>query len=358
MSRSPWRDALDGQIKIMRELRRMPARIHLGRNADVPEIRQAFPDPDKYAQFAVHFGGVLADALEVLVREAEPIYLAYDIHQAVTRQLDQVSQIPNTTASPVPFDIDNEILAEEMQPILQGVLTIPGSGLRLIDVPSDTELPQGQVDIKAIYFGNEIGMNVSQDGIGLYAVEGRSINTDQQRLGLGVTVFLRSQASGYDLMTEEFGDHLVPVVLGTWRYGETINQWLAKEQGKIKARGLNITGTQVLTAATGTYLYILFRMMQQRITRWGGVALNRTESREAERERLRPRVQLITWRKANYVYPEGHIPVAKNWSCRWSVKPHIRRYKSGKVVMIDSYIKGPPGKPFRLPVQNVHQVVR
>jgi hypothetical protein len=55
-------------------------------------------------------------------------------------------------------------------------------------------------------------------------------------------------------------------------------------------------------------------------------------------------------------YPKDHVPQPKDWTCQWAVKPHVRRYKNGKVITIGAYIKGPKGKPFRDPKHRAHVV--
>lgn len=175
---------------------------------------------------------------------------------------------------------------------------------------------------------------------------------------MGAVAFVDARLSGFLNMTRELGDHLVPVPLGGWPFGLTLRLHVKTNKELPRARGTDLEGTNALVTLVNATLYRLFLLMHQEIIRWGGVGLNREERRDAEREKLRPRVQLITWRKAQYKYPEGHIPVPKNWSCRWSVRPHYRRYKSGKVIAIKSYIKGPADRPFRERVTQAHQVIR
>lgn len=342
MSRSPWRDALDGQIAILRDLRKPVSAIHLGRNIDVPEVRASFPNPYRRAEILVEGGKALADGLETLVREAEPIHLTHDIRQYVMQKIHRRASPNLDTAiekwSSVPA------LTEAMLPIPHGLLYFSGGGVTLDDIV-----------IKALMFGPPIALSMTPEFGGLRF----EMHTTRDKIlgpGMGVTAFLDARRSGYENMTREFGDHIVPVILANWEYGETLIETV-HAQGKMEhALGTNVSGTTVLYTLACAYLYTLFHLMLTRITRWGGVALNRTEQKEADREKLRPRVQLVTWRKANYKYPEGHIPVPKNWSCRWSVRPHYRRYKSGKVIEIKSYIKGPPNKPYRPPDTRVHDV--
>lgn len=349
MSRSPWRDALDGQIKILRELRRDSSIVHLGRNGDIEPVRKMYAEKSKQVSLQLEIGKTLAEAVEILVREAEPVHMSHDIRQHLNRCMDRIAQ--HASSNPNTFDLGP--LTEAMLPIPNGLLWFGGDALRVSDVPSP-ETTVGQVHIKGIYFGNLLGLDLYSKGTGV-EIEARS-PSPEQRKEMGVVVFLDARPSGYTYMSQRFGDHLVPCILGGWTYGQTLNEAITTNASLTKAITVNEKGTQILASVSFAFLHETFLLMLQRVTRWGGVGLNREERKDAEREKLRPRVQLVTWRKANYQYPEGHIPVPKNWSCRWSVRDHYRRYKSGKVVKIQSYIKGPPDRPFKLPTSRVHDV--
>lgn len=347
MSRSPWRDALDGQIKVLRELRRDSSLVHLARNGDVGPLRDRYPDKQQRSAIQLKMGETLAEALSTLVREAEPIHLTHDIRQELDRRMDRIS----VRAEDPDWDLGP--LTEAMLPIPNGLFWFGQHALKVSDVPNP-EHESHSVHVKAIYFGSLIGLDVYTKGFGV-EIEARTRTLDQRK-EMGVLIFLDARPSGYDHTAGLLGDHLVPCILGGWGYGETLNQAVAANDDMPKSTAVNDEGTKILAAVTYAFLHETFMLMLQRLTRWGGVGLNREEQKEAERERLRPRVQLVTWRKANYQYPEGHIPVPKNWSCRWPVTEHYRHYKSGKTVKIQSYVKGPHDKPFRGPTKRAHQV--
>lgn len=344
MSRSPWRDALDGQIKVLRELRRDSAIIHLARTADTLETRNALTNKLQRADFQIEVGRSISEALEKLIREAEPVYLSYDIFQELDRRIER-EMAQNELRTPV--------LTHAMLPIKAGYIDFGLRHLELRDIPNPAE-EQGTLSIKGIYFGAryQVEINRSSNLPGRWEIEVRSDDGDRMH-GMGIVVFLDARASGFIQMTRDFGDHLVPIPMSNWEFGKTLAEYVEELP---TGPGTNVSGMKIIAGCVGYFLQTLFILMLQRITRWGGVGLNREEQKLAEREQVRPRVQLVTWRKANYKYPEGHIPVPKNWSCRWSVTEHYRRYKSGKVVKIKSYVKGPHDKPFRLPAQRVHQV--
>lgn len=374
MSRSPWRDALDGQLRVLRELRKPVAAIHLGVYADTPSIQQRFPNPGHRAQFQYTYGETLAEGIEKLVRDAEPVYLSSDIDDAVRKKIDHIVEVQQQDRATVPpdppvFDIEKYPLQADMLPIQQGLIWFHGTSLSLRDIPTKGFPPslqypdtEGPVYIRAVYFGDEPAMVIKEHirNPGQYLTECRTRDRDDPMKGMGIVVFLDANKSGFSHMTREFGDHLVPVLLGYWEFGLVLDEFIQASGPEYFDRtpGINTQGTTAMAAVVGTYLFELFRLMLNRITLWGGVGLDRTEQEQAQRDKLRPRVQLVTWRKAHYQYPEGHIPVPVSWSCRWEVRPHFRRYKSGKVVQINSYVKGPVDKPFREQAIRAHQVKR
>lgn len=357
MSRSPWREALDGQIKVLRELRRQTAFVHLAKSGRIPEIEREFKGRPDFPNFLLQFGATTADGIAALVREAEPIHIENDIQNEVMRRLDRMRRAKELEVLPSYVrTILEQPLTPAMLPIPKGLIWFSESGgLSMDDVKTRPEWTEtGKVVLRAVYFGEDFEARVRRDR----TVElGYHIETfSDAEVGLGCIVFLDARRSGFVNTVGEFGDHLVPVPLAPWTFGQGLTSVVPQSNAVARSRNVDAQGAAILTINTYTYLAVLFRMMLERITRWGGVALNRVEAEQAQREKLRPRVQLVTWRKANYQYPEGHIPVPKNWSCRWSVRPHYRRYKSGKVVEIKSYIKGPSDKPYRPPVIRAHDI--
>lgn len=351
MARSPWRDALDGHIAVLRSLRHESSTVHILSGFSLPDMTGFYPDQHNQDRLRLETARTVAEGWESIIRDAEPIHLTHDIKERVAqrtyRKIDTLVEDQGNDIGP---------LTEAMMPIRRGLIWLGHECLKVQDIPTATGNPYS-VYVRAIYFGDAQDLYLDllfPDGkkvveISTYAPE------ERQRTGMGVMIFLDAQRSGYTHMTKAYGNHLVPVDLGQWYFGKTFYESVRENKAKSKyARDL--TGATVLSCASYVFLHEMFMLMLQRVTRWGGVSLNREERKAAEHEKLRPRVQLVTWRKANYHYPEGHIPVPKNWSCRWSVKPHYRRYKSGKVIEIRSYIKGPKDKPFKLPAQRIHDV--
>jgi hypothetical protein len=348
MARSPWRDALDGQIQTIRTLRQPSSLLHLSSQLGVEELRTWMPSTEQRVEVLTKGGRALAEGLETLIREAEPVHLTHDIQQAIMKRLGTMTQ----------EQYEGLVLTDVMLPIPRGYLWFGPQGMEFT-APGDDTYATSSVVVRGIYFGDEIAVTVRparEVYSGPITIDVTSNNPGAIRTSMGVVVFLDSAQSGYDRLTKKFGPHIVPVPMSSWPYGLSLTDAVAESKSMPRAEGVKAEETLILLAMTFGYLHALFMLMLQRVTRWGGVGLNREERRDAEREKLRPRVQLVTWRKADYQYPEGHIPVPKNWSCRWSVTEHYRRYKSGKIVKIKSYVKGPPDRPFKLPTGRAHDV--
>jgi hypothetical protein len=74
-----------------------------------------------------------------------------------------------------------------------------------------------------------------------------------------------------------------------------------------------------------------------------------------------PSVQVVRLRRVEYVRPNaeaGHV----DWACRWMVRQHWRTYARGtseeRTVLIHTYLKGPEGKPLKVPSARVFDVSR
>lgn len=99
-------------------------------------------------------------------------------------------------------------------------------------------------------------------------------------------------------------------------------------------------------------LYVLFRLMQQRLTRVGPAELDRAARRGAHRADVPAEVTLITLRQIEPPREHTHRPV--DWAGRWLVSGHWRSQyfpsrKAHAPVWIDSYIKGDPKAPLLPP---------
>lgn len=365
MSRSPWRTAIDGQAYVLRELHKSAAVVQLAQMFAIQALTTDVAS-HKREDVQMRAGAVLAEGLATLVRESEPVYLTHDIlDHTWDRVLIRPNQLVPEEGTRMEYRNNDLLFAqitEDMLPIHSGFVWFGDRGYTLHEIPRTKDdppdpRPEGVV-IRAIYFGEEPRVVVRQSLSGVFTVECDTRGPKAPRTSMGITVFLDARRSGYVNMTREFGDHVVPVPLGSWPFGTYLREFIEHEADVERSEFVSLEGTKYLMLMSHGFLYHLFLLMLNRITLWGGVGLNRSEQQQAERDKLRPRVQLVTWRKAHYQYPEGHIPVPVSWSCRWSVREHYRRYKSGKVVKIMSYIKGPDDKPFRGPTTRAHQVKR
>lgn len=69
--------------------------------------------------------------------------------------------------------------------------------------------------------------------------------------------------------------------------------------------------------------------------------------RRLARAKLEPRsITVIRLRRARY--PREGEAQSIDWSCRWLVRGHWRRYQDGRQTYIAPYVKGPDDKPFRV----------
>lgn len=353
MARSPWRDALDGQIAVLRCLRSEAAVYHLSIAAGSNTVITAYPNEQERARVQYRAGQAMAEAMEKLIREAEPVHLTRDIVEEIHRRSSRLRHREFKSQH-----LEDISIEPDMLPIPSGLIWFGNRGIEFSsDTPESPGALKDSVWVRAMYFGDDIGLDIRRSVTGVH-IQARSPETPEKRTALGAVLFLDSERSGYRNMTQQLGPHLVPIPLVGWTYGVLLVEAMAGVAAEFDLNRTWDHGTLTLIDLTYGFLHTLFTLMLQRVTLWGGVGLSRQEQKDTEREHLRPRVQLVTWRKAHYKYPEGHIPVPVSWSCRWSVREHYRRYKSGKTVKIQSYVKGPPDKPFVLPVDRANIVKR
>jgi hypothetical protein len=75
--------------------------------------------------------------------------------------------------------------------------------------------------------------------------------------------------------------------------------------------------------------------------------LPRAARRRALRSLKHGTVNVITLRRAKHQYDSDHVPIMRNWTCRWIVQGHWRHYRDGHKTWIHPYIKGPDGMPIK-----------
>lgn len=343
MPRSPWRDAIDGQASVLRALKSQGTRISLhAYTEDSYTLNARYPNPAARRVQADRAGREMADVLAAGVRAAEPFLLTHDIQEHVTRLVNTADGAPNP-----PFE---RAMAHPYGP---GDPPVVGPGFLWLDHPVSVVVADPQrtpaVVIRAILFSpaNRVRNRTLMEDPTAPSPDGA---------GLGLTSFIDADASGWADKGRGQLSGLIPIVHPYLVEGETLEAHLADLVRRYPAA--QSATDQVMHAWPTLFTAILFGLMREKVVLWGGSGLERDARRQAERDGLKSVVQVVTWRKAEYRYPEGHVPSPPDWSCRWSVKEHVRRYKSGKVVTIKSYIKGPPSAPFKAPNERANLIRR
>lgn len=349
MARSPWREAIDGKIEVLRGLRGRGALLSLQVYFTQANSLANLPRKER-SQRANRMALEMRRQLQELVTLAEPFALTNDIQNEIVRLVNQaggttpnpildraLTRVYARTNPPVPsgFVWLHEPVAvcvtesERVACVVRAILFTPASYVRAPKDHPDPTVPNPQ--------GQSLRIVAFIDGDDRHSAWGMALSEDDPI---------------NDRITVPFG--LIPVMLPYIVEGETIGS----QMEGILARYQDDLVDQTTHCWPTMFLFTLFEMMAQKILLWGGSGLERDARKAAERAGLKPIVQVVTWRKAEYRYPEGHIPNPPLWSCRWPVKEHVRRYKSGKVVTIRSHVKGPPDKPLKNPNQRVNLVRR
>lgn len=346
MPRSPWREAIDGKIEVLRGLRGPGSLFSLRAYFEQAYSLTNVPAPERTRR-AESMALAMRRQLQDWVVSAEPFALTNDIQNEIVRQVNQaggggpqpildraLTRTYVRTHPPVPsgFVWLHEPVAiccsppdeEVVSCVVQAILFSPASYVRAPGDHPDPTVPDPQ--------GQSLRVVAFVDGDAAHSAWGMAMHSERPRLPFG----------------------LIPVMLPYIVEGET----LAEQIELLLQRYQDDLIDQAAHAWPTMFLFILFELMAQRILLWGGSGLERDARKAAERNGLTPIVQVVTWRKADYRYPEGHIPAQIDWSCRWPVKEHTRHYKSGKTVVIKSYVKGPDGKPLKNPNQRVNLVRR
>jgi hypothetical protein len=101
------------------------------------------------------------------------------------------------------------------------------------------------------------------------------------------------------------------------------------------------------------WFYTALNLMANKLTLVAAAPFARAVRRRAAGEgvALPDAFRRITLRRVEAArLAAGAAGQARDWNCQWQVRGHWRHYQDGKVVYVDSYIKGPVGKPLK-PIQ-------
>lgn len=135
---------------------------------------------------------------------------------------------------------------------------------------------------------------------------------------------------------------IIPYHCMMWVEGTTLQDTVDRRKGSLREGSVGVEWDlyplQILQGC--------WEVLGQRILRHSHQEVDRHTAKRAEKASFHAGgVQLVYWRKA--VYAEKGPPRKIDWSCQWDVVGHTRHYKSGKVVEIPPYRKGPMDKPLK-----------
>ena len=326
--RTPWREAVDGKVKVLRDLRSKTTVAAMEQYFLESSNLRKMTDPRRFQDVATRMAVGYARVTEDGVRRAEPFWVWDSITRGIADRLAA------------------DVLREE--PFRMTDLPTPEGLLWFQQPVKISEALEGEDSawVRAIFFGQ--ANLATLDFGGAIEFEGDEANA------LGVVAFLDSVKSGFTRASGR-GDFLMPWICNALLDGQTIADYAA-----VVTRNTPDLNPTDLAMSTWPMDFCLefFRLLRQKVLLQGGSGLEREARREAKKHGFEPSVRVVEWRKAEYRYPDGHIPAKVDWSCQWVVKPHLRRYKSGKVVQVRAYTKGPRDKPLKAVDNRVNVVKR
>jgi len=337
----PWREALDGKLAILGALATTGARRSLlAYFMDNPAVAALPTQAERIRAAQVHVESTVRQTAH-MVRRLESFYVSPEIRRALMVTTVDAEGQALALGSPISgleaFAFDTERIP-----------TPDGGLLWLPPDPSAPRKPNGRQrfdeNVRAIVFTPaQVGAPLSD---GSYRVD----HPEQQ---LAVISFVDAEAAGWDWAE---GARLVPFIQPPVPYGATVIEMLADVQQRYP--------DDVTDRAYHGYPFLLmgalFGWMQGRILKQGRVEpgeLDRATRRRAERADVAPVVRVVEWRKAEYAAKHGGSR-AVDWTCQWPVTGHMRTLANGRRIPIRPYVKGPKGKPFRVPQDRVNVVDR
>jgi hypothetical protein len=313
MARTPWREALDAKIRIMRYF----------------ETEQ-YVYYHRYMGISEQFIGNSYPAFRAMASEGEPIWVAANISRGLAKNICDENTI---------FDMHD--------------VNVPKKGFIWFEEP---------LMIGRMSYENET-VTAPFCGV-MYDFETyRDWGIHNQGMML----------CGWQRLCGK----LVPVTFNGIKNGESIEDWtlaralaimegdelISKEEGLAELLQLKtpdfdpLEGSRILYGYMLRYIYTLFSFMTQRIVVSPPTAVDRAARRDAERHKVPSEVRVITWRLKKYEKMETEANQV-DWSCHWSSRAHERHLADGRVIPVRASIKGDKTKPYKPPTPNVHQVTR
>lgn len=339
MSRSPWRAALDGKIQALRACRAPNAHLSLVSYFTESPTLKAMRDPRTIRTLSEQHARVMLAALEEETREAEPFYISHDVGAAIGRAINEIKRDDHPFKG-YRFSLDD----------------LPArSGLIWFSDPIHIERADGSGELLAVIRGLFFDRAYKDPVAGKILLDERRTGNNIE--SLGIVAWIDADRSPF--FPSAYSGGMIPWVHPYLSEGQSLREYVEEVAQTYGDSDMDVA----MHTMPAHFLAVLFGLLKQRVLRFGGSGLERDARRQAERDGLKPIVQVITWRKADVRYPEGHIPKLIDWSCHWDSRPHIRRLRNPdgsirKVIEVKGCTKGDRTKPYKEPNIRVHDVRR
>jgi hypothetical protein len=312
MSRSLWREALDGKAKMLRDLR----------------------DPSNW-QFIENMA-VAADNAAGLTRMSDPFFWTVEMANEAARASDQVS----------------------MEQSLYRIMLPAENGIHWFHRPAHVVLVES----------DEQGQDVRQLlQVRVRALVWDSYGRDDEISDLFDTNSVEHVAGTTIIAFIETPTGLSPYAIPNLLEGSSLESSFDRgEEGTREHQQLpaGYTVDQAVQARfaihsfAGRFMIASSKLLRERLM-VEAPELDRTTRRQYSYQGQDPTVQVVNWRKLEYQYSEDHESQPVDWSCHWQVRKHTRTYKAtGRTIVIDPYIKGNLRAPYKPPAEVTVNVVR
>jgi hypothetical protein len=335
---SLWRQALEGQERCVKLLRSPLGKAMIAQYYETnPQLTQlGGGDPRRILAATRQIAEAFTSRLIRSLQKAEPIVVSDEIMRAIM-------------TAPVSFETE-EVYHPDRVPLREGFVWLedwlgiapPPDKKKWDEYISSQYSVFEHFRVRALSFGAvfQLAMNPRTGQV----TEGGEISD------LGIVAYGNHLPPGHP----ERDTFLLPFVIDTWRREESHLERLDR------LVALHPERHDILLQVTPTLtLGRLWKYMSQRILVVAPTEpVGRKQYKLAARLDTKGTVQIIQWRRAEYARNPDHRSEHRDWSCWWTVKSHTRRYKSGKVVTVKSYVKGDRSKPFKYPNHTVHVVNR
>lgn len=327
------RSVIDGRF--VRELQQHyanPENYALTRRPYVETMSELQLERYSRAEANSHIGTIVSR-----VQQADPIVISPEVHGQLFGS--------NTPYKTIEHTVDDDVYLrmcpnKDDLPLPAGLFLFP-TPMLVSDVdPSAPISPNGPIPIMRAVTGL------------LYWYAER-----EPKSGIALHVWLDPISSHLPLNLQGRHANLIPRF---WKQGVTVREYLHELDVQFAQRK-ETAHFAIQPEAIETWMMLFLTKVWDYMLQPAGVleppVLDKAAKKAARKHNISNSVQVMIWRKPE-PRPTNTEPGQIDWSCRWSVREHVRRYKSGKVVTIKKYVKGPPDKPFKQEAPRVHIVAQ